>query len=282
MHSLQFRERRVCHMCDKTYGPIEFDSDVAAAITRANKHGTNYIFAFAVIRRAGPDKQVFRPNHQHQFAAVPACYLQLDIIELNTRLRILGAPAGDLRAEDILAPHEAGDKLAFRLAQQLIQSADLLQETLVQYGGTVRHGKCLFEIMAYVNGRQAKPALNIRKLRANLLPGDLVQGADGLIQKQNFWFQNQSPRQGDALFFAPAEAVDTSCQQMPDAQQVRGFGDVRFRVTVGAQAERDVPLDGKMRKKSVILRHVPDTAPARFEVGNIAPVEEDLSGLDFF
>jgi len=63
---------------------------------------------------------------------------------------------------------------------------------------------------AYVNGRQAKPALNIRKLRANLLPGDLVQGADGLIQKQNLRFQNQSPRQGDALFFAAAETVDTS------------------------------------------------------------------------
>lgn len=210
MRLLKFRERCMCHVRHKTDWPIKLDSDVAAAITRAYEHSTNYVFAFAVIPGVGPDKQVFRPNHQHQFAAVPARYLQLDITELNTRLRISGAPAGDLRAEDILAPHEASDKLAFRLAQQLIQSADLLQETLVQYGGTVRHGKCLFEIMAYMDGCQAKPALNIRQLRANLLPGDLVQGADWFIKEQNLRFQNQSPRQGDALFFAAAETVDTS------------------------------------------------------------------------
>jgi len=119
---------------------------------------------------------------------VPASYLQFDIVEFYPGVRIAGAPACDLRAEDVLAPHEAGDKLAFRPAQQLIQSADLLQETLVQYGGVVRYGKCFFEVMAYMNGRQAEPALNARQLRTNLLPGDLVQSTDRLVQKVSVMF----------------------------------------------------------------------------------------------
>src|SRR4030042_551801 len=69
---------------------------------------------------------------------------------------------------------------------------------------------------------------------------------------------------------------------MPDAQQVCDFVDVRFLVTVGAQAERDVPLDGKMWKKSVILGYVSDVAPARFEVGDVTSVDADMPRLDFF
>ena len=118
---------------------------------------------------------------------MPARYLQLDIAELDTCLCIAGAPAGDFRPEDIFAPHEAGDKLAFRPAQQLTQSADLLEETLVQYGGTVRYGKCLFQIMAYMDGRQAELTLNTRQLRTNLLPADLVQSTDGFVQKLTYY-----------------------------------------------------------------------------------------------
>jgi hypothetical protein len=33
---------------------------------------------------------------------------------------------------------------------------------------------------------------------------------------------------------------------MPDAQQISGFGNVRFLVTVDTQAERDILPDGKM------------------------------------
>jgi len=57
--------------------------------------------------------------------------------------------------------HKASNKLAVRLIQQLIQRADLLQDTIVQNSCSVNYSKCFFQIMAHMDGCQAEPALNV-------------------------------------------------------------------------------------------------------------------------
>jgi len=61
-----------------------------------------------------------------------------------------------------------------------------------------------------MDGSQPEPALNVRQLYADLLSCNLIQSADRLIQKQNFWLQNKSPRQSNTLFFTTTETVDSA------------------------------------------------------------------------
>ena len=75
---------------------------------------------------------------------------------------------------------------------------------------------------------QAELALNAQQLRTDILPRNLVQCTDWLIQKQDFRLQDQGPRQGNPLFFTSTETVNSARQQLSDTQQVCDFGDFRF------------------------------------------------------
>ena len=79
--------------------------------------------------------------------------------------------------------HKTGNEVAARLIYQFIKTADLLQDTSFQNSRPVCDSKCLFKIMAYVDSRQAKPALNTQQLSADFLSCNLIKGANRLIQK---------------------------------------------------------------------------------------------------
>ena len=68
---------------------------------------------------------------------------------------------------------------------------------------------------------------------------------------------------------------------MTDAEQLGRLGNlVAYRITAATsnvQAERDITLDGKMRKEGIILRHVSDVATAWLKAGNAAAVNVNLA-----
>jgi hypothetical protein len=174
MCSLQLGERGMSYMSHEIDWTVELDSDVTPAVARANEPGAKHVFALLAAPERRPNNDIFRPNHKQRSTPVLARYLQFGVTDPHPCARVADILLGNLGVKNVLASHEPGDKLAVGLAQQLIQSADLLQDAAVQYGGPVRHGESLFQIMAHVNGRQAELTLNLQQLGTDFLPGHLV------------------------------------------------------------------------------------------------------------
>src|SRR5690606_32749214 len=108
-------------------------------------------------------------------------------------------------AHEIGGPHKASDKGSGGMLIDLRGRADLLDPAQVEERDAVAHRQRLFLVMRDEDERDADALLNGLEFHLHLLAQFQVEGAERLIEQQNFGMIDQSPGESDALSLSAGE-----------------------------------------------------------------------------
>ncbi len=128
----------------------------------------------------------------------------------------------------------------------------------------------------------AELVLKADELELSVLPQFFVQGAQWLVEQQQFGALHQRARQGHALLLAAGELMRLAFAETAELDEFQHgrhpFGDLRLWHAVLLQAECDVLLHGHVRKQGVRLEHHVDRTFIRGHARHVLAVDEDAAG----
>jgi hypothetical protein len=156
--------------------------------------------------------------------------------------------------------------------------------------------------VGHEDDREAPLQVEPLELVVEQVPGDGVEGAEGLVHEQHVGVLAQRPGQGDALAHAAGQLVGPllgEAVQVDGAQQLEGAGPaLGLALAREPLRQLDVPGDGQPGEERRLLEHDPGLAAGRLrarggliEVGDqveqgrlpapgCADEAHELSGLD--
>ena len=108
----------------------------------------------------------------------------------------------------------------------------------------------------------AKRSLHFDEFFPQVLAQTGVERGEGFVQQKNFWAVDDSSGQGHSLCFSTANLSGVGiaqCLKMGDLQKlINVFGDIDFSMSADAGPDRDIIVNGHVRKQGVILKDQPN------------------------
>src|ERR1700694_3167251 len=195
--------------------------------------------------------------------------------------RIAHAHSLDTPLELVRLTDEAQHELGLRRLEHTLCAIDRLDPSRVHDRDPVGYRERLILIVRDENGRDVQPALEVAELDLHLVTQRLIERREGLIEKQNRWFQNQGAGDRNALLLAAGQLGRQTLAQPGHLDHfqrlVHDPPDVGFGYTAHAKAEGNVLPHGHMRKQRIVLEDEAHVSPMRRHVGNVTTPYFDLS-----
>src|SRR5262249_30813186 len=127
--------------------------------------------------------------------------------------------------------------------------------------------------------RDANAPLQALQLDANLLSKLWIEGRQGLVQQEDFGFQNKRSRESDALFLAARELARQTRFLACDLEQFENLanGLIEIAGVLASQPEFDVGARRQVWKERVILKNCGNVPLVRREMANVFTIEQYLA-----
>ena len=160
---------------------------------------------------------------------------------------------------------------------QLVRRAHLQEPALTHDADAVRQGKGFLLVVRHEHGRDPELALHLADGAPQLLADLRVERPERLIEQEHLGLVGQRPCHGDALLLATGELRRQPiihALERHEAQQLRAAlaAGAGAHVT-HAQRELDVVGHRHVAKQRVVLEYESNSALARGDVGDVAPVQ---------
>jgi hypothetical protein len=121
--------------------------------------------------------------------------------------------------------------------------------------------------MGYENDGLLEPSLKVTKFLLNFRPRDRVERPEGLVEQQNRRIRSQSARYANALALAAGKLARETLRKIGrvEANELEhlAYSSANLVLGPGFQRwnQRDVALDGEVRKQADFLDNVSDVPP---------------------
>src|SRR5690625_3013811 len=194
--------------------------------------------------------------------------------------------AGHLAGEEIAPAKKAGNEFGPGPLVEVGGAVDLLNPAITKNCHPVGHGKRLLLVMGDVEEGGADPPVDGLELCLKRLEQRLVEGAEGLIQKQHCRFENQRPGQGHTLLLPAGKLARLAPGDVAELDEIKGRFDLGTRLTPGdpSRAQRGVDIlpDRQVGEERGALEDHAEVALLRRQRRDVAPAQEHASagGLD--
>jgi hypothetical protein len=187
-------------------------------------------------------------------------------------------------ADPIDRAKKAGNELRAGTEVDVFGGADLLDKAAVHDGNLVGHGKGFALVVRDEQEGDADAALEGFELDAHLFAALGVEGGEGLVEEEDFGFEDNGAGESDALALAAGELAGATVLFAGEADEVEGTLDAAVDVfgAVAAESELDVFAGGEVGEEGVALEDGADVPLVRFAVVDDLAVEEDVAGVGGF
>ncbi len=141
----------------------------------------------------------------------------------------------------------------------------------------------LLLVVGHDHEGQAEPLLEMHQLELGLAAQLLVERGERLVEQQHARTLDQRARQRHPLALAAGQLVRLARGETFELDQRQHLGDARRDLGLGQsillEPERDIALDGQVRKQRVALEHHVDRPPIGRHRRDIVPVEQDAARI---
>src|SRR5215207_9553695 len=168
------------------------------------------------------------------------------------------------------AADEAADEEIDRLVVELLRRRDLLQLALAHHSHPVAHCHRLDLVVCDVDRRRAKPALELRDLRAHLHPELRVEIRKRLVHQEGLRLADDRAAHRDALSLPARERTWLPTEKRFEVEHtcrvLDALVDLLLLHLPQLQPERDVVVHAQVRVERVALEDHGDVAVARGDI----------------
>src|SRR6202035_233886 len=197
-----------------------------------------------------------------------------------------GASGDRRRVEAGAQVEETADVVVPGVAGDLLRSVEAEQAAAAHDADAVAEPKRLAEIVGDQGHRLAEPALELEELLLELLAGEGVEGAEGLVEEDDGGVTGERAGEGRPLALAAGElgrgalAVEAGIEPHQLQHLSRPLPPPARLPAEEPGDQRHVLEDRPVREEPAVLGHVADTEPEldRIEVADRAPLDPRLAG----
>jgi hypothetical protein len=163
----------------------------------------------------------------------------------------------------------------------LFRSARLDEAALDENADAVGDGSHLVEVVADVDCGRSGFSLDSSQLQEDAVACLVVEGADWLVEQEEFWLGCEGSCERHALTLAPGEPFDSPGEEVLDPKHGGHLPDcfmtLRRMKALQAKRELDVSVNRSSGKQRVVLGDIPNAAVAGFGVVNTPAINLDGS-----
>ena len=191
-----------------------------------------------------------------------------------------------LSAQDVGGTDEARHVAVLRMVVDLGGGADLLEDAVLHDRDAVGHAQGLLLVVGDVDEGDAEPFLQPLQFDLHLAPELQVERAERLVQEEHFRLVDDGAGDGDALALPAGHLGRHAVFVSGELDEFQGLSDrladLRFLLSLDAQAVADVRADVHMGKKGVVLEDRVDVPLLGHRVGDVLPFQDHLPAVGRF